>query len=113
MRKTRFIYFASSNKDKLREIKSIWPIKSIAIKPAPKGFQVVEDGKTFIENAYKKAHALSKQVNAIAFADDSGIEVFALNKKPGIRSSRYFRGGKGLKDIVKKIKNKKNRKCFS
>lgn len=108
------IYFASSNKDKLNEIKSILrdlKVKNLKLKAAPKGFSVKENGKTFLENAYKKASGLSKKVKAIAFSDDSGIEVFTLGRKPGIRSSRYFRGGRGMHQIVKKVKNKKNKKC--
>ena len=111
MRNTRFIYFASSNKDKLKEIKSIWKLKNIKLKGAPKGFSVKENGKSFIENAYKKASALSKEMKAVTFSDDSGIEVLSLKKKPGIRSARFFRGGKGMLEIISKIKNKKNKEC--
>lgn len=111
MIKPYIIYFASSNKDKLKEIKSIWPLKNCTIKGAPKRFEVKENGKTFLENAYKKASALSKKIKCIAFSDDSGIEVFALDKKPGIKSSRFFRDGKGMLEIVQKVKNKKNKKC--
>ncbi|OGI19013.1 MAG: non-canonical purine NTP pyrophosphatase, RdgB/HAM1 family [Candidatus Melainabacteria bacterium RIFCSPHIGHO2_02_FULL_34_12] len=108
------IYFASSNKDKLKEIKSILnqlKIKNIKLESAPGSFSVKENRKTFLENAYKKASALSKKVKAIAFADDSGIEVFAMNRRPGIKSSRFFRGGKGMTEIVEYVKTKKNKKC--
>lgn len=54
---------------------------------------------------------LSKRLKSISFSDDSGIEVFALKRKPGVRSSRFFRGGKGMLEIVHKVKNKKNKKC--
>ena len=111
MKKPNVIYFASSNKDKLREIKSIWPLKNYIIKGAPKGFKVKENGKTFIENAYKKASTLSKELKCVAFSDDSGIEVFAFHRKPGVKSSRFFRGGKGMLEIAEKVKNKKNKKC--
>ena len=114
MRKKQTIYFASSNKDKLKEIKSILKkqkVKNIELKLAPQGFKVSENGKTFIENAFKKAGALSKKLKVMAFSDDSGIEVFALNRKPGIKSSRFFRNGKGMMEIIKKIKKKKNKKC--
>ena len=70
-----------------------------------------ENGKTFLENAYKKARALSKELGVHSFADDSGIEVWAMNKKPGIKSSRFFRGGKGMMEIVNKVKISKNKKC--
>lgn len=111
MRKTKTIFFASSNKDKLKEIKSIWPLKNIRIKGAPKNFTVKENGKSFIENAYKKASALSKKLKCISFSDDSGIEVAGLGMKPGIKSSRFFRSGKGMLEIIKKIRKKKNKKC--
>ena len=111
MKKPLLIYFASSNKDKLKEIKSIWPLKDIEIKAAPKGFKVKENGKNFLENAFKKASTLSKKLKVTAFSDDSGIEVFALGKKPSIKSSRFFCNGKGMLEIVEKVKKKKNKKC--
>ena len=113
----KYIYFASSNKDKLKEIKSILHSESknqnvrIIIKSAPKSFKVNENGKTFIENAYKKASTLSKKIKGIAFSDDSGIEIFAMNRRPGIKSARFFRNGKGMLEIVDFVKNKKNKKC--
>lgn len=51
--------------------------------------EVVEDGKTFFENALKKARAVSEYTNEIVLADDSGLEVDFLGGKPGICSSRY------------------------
>ena len=123
MSKPFTIYFASSNKDKLKEIKSIlknlkvktqnskFKTQSLKLKIAPENFSVNENGKTFIENAYKKASALSKKVKSIAFADDSGIEIFALNGKPGVKSSRFFRNGKGMLEILERVKNNKNKKC--
>ena len=115
MKKPFTIYFASSNKDKLNEIKSILSYKSLSenvkIKLAPRGFSVNESSKTFLGNAAKKAIVLSKKLGVYSFADDSGIEVFALNRKPGVKSSRFFRNGKGMLEIAGKIKNKKNKKC--
>ena len=78
---------------------------------APQGFSVNENSKSFSGNAAKKACTLSKKLGVYAFSDDSGIEVFALNNKPGVKSSRFFRNGKGMLEIVGKIKNKKNKKC--
>ncbi len=115
MKKKIEIYFASSNKHKLKEIKSILLDKSLGekfiIKSAPENFSVNENGKTFLENAHKKALALSKKLKVYSFADDSGIEVSALNGKPGIKSARFFRDGRGMLDIVEKVKLKKNKKC--
>ena len=117
MKKNNFIYFASTNKNKLDEIKSILQsyksrkLKTLKIKSAPKWFEVNENGKTFLENAFKKASFLSKKLNTIVFAEDSGIEVRALNGKPGIKSARFFNSGKGMLEIINKLNSKKNRKC--
>ncbi len=117
LKKNNYIYFASSNKNKLEEIKSILQsykskrLNKLKIKSAPEGFYVKEDGKTFLENAFKKASFLSKKLNKVVFAEDSGMEVFALGGKPGIKSARFFKGGKGMLEIIKKLSNKKNRKC--
>ena len=74
-------------------------------------FKINENGKTFIENAYKKARVFSKKFKVIAFADDSGIEVKALGGKPGIKSARFFRNGKGMHEILEKLNHKKDRRC--
>lgn len=50
---------------------------------------IVEDGKTFEENAVIKATAISKLTGEIVLADDSGLEIDYLNKEPGIYSARY------------------------
>ena len=51
--------------------------------------EVVEDGKTFFENALKKARVVSEYTGEIVLADDSGLEVDFLGGKPGVCSSRY------------------------
>lgn len=50
---------------------------------------ILEDGKTFEENAYKKAHGTAKATGMPALADDSGLVVTALGGAPGVRSARY------------------------
>ncbi|MDD4957633.1 MAG: RdgB/HAM1 family non-canonical purine NTP pyrophosphatase [Candidatus Omnitrophica bacterium] len=52
---------------------------------------IVEDGKTFRQNAVKKAVTTSKFFNGLVLADDSGLEVEALGGKPGVRSARFAR----------------------
>lgn len=83
------VVFASGNKGKIRELKQLFSSLGIEILPVPEDFEVVEDGKTFLENAVKKATEAAKVTNAIALADDSGLMVDALNGEPGIHSSRY------------------------
>ena len=58
--------------------------------------EVEEDGLSFTENAIKKAEAFAKASGLLSLADDSGIEVDAMDGRPGIYSARY--GGLGLND---------------
>ena len=51
--------------------------------------EIVEDGKSFLENALKKGRAVAEATGEIALADDSGLEVDALGGAPGIHSARY------------------------
>ena len=55
--------------------------------------EIVEDGTSFLENALKKARTTAEFTGEIALADDSGLEVAALNGAPGIYSSRYAGDG--------------------
>ena len=66
----------------------------LSMKEAGIDVDVVEDGKTFEENAMIKAYAIAaldkvKEMDAIVLADDSGLEIDYLNKEPGIYSARY------------------------
>lgn len=69
-------------------------MRSLIAYPDAPGIE--EDGKSFSENALKKARFYSKLFKALAIADDSGLEVDALNGRPGIYSARY--AGKGATD---------------
>jgi XTP/dITP diphosphohydrolase len=83
---------ATGNKGKVSEIKELFKGFNIEIKslldfdPIP---SVIEDGKTFEENAYKKASFSAKVLGLPALADDSGLVVEALGGAPGVYSSRY------------------------
>ncbi|MFA5097181.1 MAG: RdgB/HAM1 family non-canonical purine NTP pyrophosphatase [Candidatus Margulisiibacteriota bacterium] len=86
------IVLATSNKDKVREIGKILDIKGLKIASLsdfPKKIKVSENGRTFKENAVKKARAVEKELGLVSIADDSGLCVNALNKKPGVRSARF------------------------
>lgn len=86
------IVLATGNKNKLREFREILSTGGMTIVPQ-KEFEncpeVIEDGKTFAENALIKARAISKHTNRITIADDSGLEVDALDGAPGIYSARF------------------------
>lgn len=87
------IIFATGNKDKLREIREILSdvdVEIVSMKEAGINVDIVEDGKTFEENALIKARAIAAHTDAIVMADDSGLEIDYLNKEPGVYSARYM-----------------------
>ena len=94
------IIFATGNKNKMIEIRMILAdlgYKILSQKEAGIQADVVEDGQTFEENALIKATTIAdiarkmpEYKNAVVLADDSGLEIDALNKEPGIYSARYM-----------------------
>ena len=87
------IIFATGNQDKMREIREIlsdMDVEVLSMKEAGITAEIVEDGKTFEENAAIKAKAICQLTQEIVLADDSGLEIDALNKEPGIYSARYM-----------------------
>ena len=98
------LIIGTNNPGKLREIKDLLPnhVKTYSPKKlklkSPK-----ENGKTFKENSLIKAKFFSDKTNMVCLADDSGLEIDILNKKPGIFSSRWA----GLKEsfdiAIKKV----------
>lgn len=86
------LIIASGNAGKLREIRAILGEKFdeiLSMKEAGIDHETVEDGKTFLENAQKKAREIAEISGCAALADDSGICVEALGGEPGIYSARY------------------------
>ena len=94
------IIFATGNKNKMIEIRMILAdlgCKILSQKEAGIQADVVEDGQTFEENALIKATTIAdiarkmpEYKNAVVLADDSGLEIDAPNKEPGIYSARYM-----------------------
>ena len=112
----------TNNAEKLREIKDLLPKKLNIFSPkdlklkSPK-----ETGKSFEENSLIKAKFFSKKSKKICLADDSGLEINILKKKPGIFSSRWA-GSKGnfnvaikkvYEELKKKDKNWKDKKILA
>ena len=89
----RKIIFATGNEEKMREIREILallPVEVLSMKEAGIQADIIEDGKTFEENAVIKAKAIAQLSEEIVLADDSGLEIDYLNGEPGIYSARYM-----------------------
>lgn len=88
------LVIASSNQGKITEIKAIlkdMEIEILSMKDVfNKNIEIEENGTTFKENALIKAQAISSAINLPVLADDSGLEVDALDKQPGVYSARFL-----------------------
>ena len=87
------IIFATENPGKMREVREILSapgIEILSMKEAGLHPEIREDGETFLENARIKVRAIGRTEGAIVLADDSGIEIDAFGRGPGVYSSRYL-----------------------
>jgi len=87
------IIFATTNKDKVREVKMMlegFDVELCTMKEAGVDVDIVEDGTTFEENAIIKAKTIMEMTGEIALADDSGLEVDYMDGAPGICSARFL-----------------------
>jgi XTP/dITP diphosphohydrolase len=111
------LVLASNNAHKIDEIRQILPahIKVLSLKDVGFSQDIAETGKTFDANAEIKANAIFEQVQLPVFADDSGLEVTALNKAPGVKSARYagepVDAEKNIDLLLKNLEGKTNRKA--
>ncbi len=103
-KKIKKLLVGTNNEGKLREIKSLIP-KNIQIfstldfkLKSPK-----ENGKTFEQNSILKSKYFSKKTKLICLADDSGLEIDILDKKPGIYSARWAGKNKDFKIAINKV----------
>jgi XTP/dITP diphosphohydrolase len=100
------LVLATRNQGKIREFRKILENADIELKslndfgPIP---EPVEDGETFDDNAYKKAHFTAKVLGLPAIADDSGLEVEALSGAPGVRSARFAGEKASDRDNIEKL----------
>lgn len=100
------IVLATSNPHKVEEINAITKDLGVEFVLPPKGFDPVEDGETFEQNALIKAKEANRLTNMPSLADDSGLCVDALNGEPGIHSARYADTPKGrIKKLLDELKD--------
>ena len=87
------IVAASKNRHKIKEIEAITREFGMEILPRDEAgvpdIEILEDGRTFEENSYKKAYEIMKLCQKITIADDSGLEVDCLDGDPGVYSARF------------------------
>ncbi len=87
------IIFATGNANKVREVSQILEgtgYEIVSMKDAGIDVEIIEDGKTFEENAIIKAKTIAEASGELVLADDSGLEIDYLNGEPGIYSARYM-----------------------
>lgn len=87
------IIMATGNANKVREIRQMLEgtgIEVLSLKDAGIEADIVENGTTFEENAAIKAETIRDLAGELVMADDSGLEIDALNKEPGIHSARFM-----------------------
>ena len=99
------IVLATGNQGKVNELASLLAEQHIEIKPQSEFnvSEVAETGTTFVENAIIKARHAAKITGLPAIADDSGLEVDALNGAPGVYSARYARENASDDDNTNKL----------
>lgn len=85
------LIFATHNENKVHEIKNLIPKKIKLLSLHDIGFEneIIESGDSLHENALIKAKFINSKYRLNCFADDTGLEVYSLNNKPGVYSSRY------------------------
>ncbi len=111
------IVFATNNPNKLKEIQSLMPagIEIISLKEIGCTEDIPETGETLEANAFQKARYLKEQYGYDCFADDTGLEVEALNGAPGVYSARYAGPERSaeanMAKILTELDGKENRKA--
>ncbi|CAI8156170.1 MAG: Non-canonical purine NTP pyrophosphatase [Formosa sp. Hel3_A1_48] len=99
------IVFATNNQNKLKEVQAQLPdeIKLISLKDIGCYEDIPETQKTIEGNAIQKANYIKMKYNKDCFADDTGLEVMALNCAPGVHSARYAGPEKNSKKNIEKL----------
>ena len=110
-KKIKKILIGTNNKGKLKEIRDLLPknIESVSTSKfklkSPK-----ENGKTFEQNSLIKSRYFSRRTKLVCLADDSGLEIDILNKRPGIYSARWGGKNSDFNIAIKKVFRELNKK---
>lgn len=102
------VVIATKNKGKAKDFEAIFaPLgyKVLTLFDVAPDMEIEETGTTFEENAILKAEAVAKRLNTFVIADDSGLQIDALNGEPGVYSARYAGDHDDEANIVKVLKN--------
>jgi XTP/dITP diphosphohydrolase len=97
------LIFATNNQGKLKEMRALLfdlDIKVWGASQAGADEEVIEDGETFFDNAYKKAEFVASKSGKYALADDSGLCIDHLNGEPGVRTARWAGENAGDQELV-------------
>lgn len=111
------IVFATNNAHKLAEVKAVLgkDFELVTLKEVGITEDIPETGETLDENASIKARYVYKRTGLDCFADDTGLEVVALNGAPGVRSARYATDGHDFaannRKLLKELEGVTNRKA--
>lgn len=111
------IIFASNNKNKVQEIQNQVPksIQIVTLEEIGCTEDIDETGKTLEENAIIKANYITEKYGLPCFADDTGLEIDALNGEPGVYSARYAgddkNADKNMDLVLQKLDTATNRKA--
>lgn len=112
------IVFATNNQHKLQEIRDILgsEFEIVSLKDIGCDVDIPETGNTLEENAMQKAQYVYDHYNLSCFADDTGLEVEALNGEPGVHSARYAEGTDhdseaNMAKLLRNLESKDNRKA--
>lgn len=112
------IVFATNNQHKLQEIRDILgsEFEIVSLKDIGCDVDIPETGNTLEENAMQKAQYVYDNYNLSCFADDTGLEVEALNGEPGVHSARYAEGTDhdseaNMAKLLRNLEGKDNRKA--
>jgi XTP/dITP diphosphohydrolase len=109
---TKLLVVATSNPGKLREMQAYLASSGWELTLKPEELEIEETGETFAANACLKASEVAKATGKWAIADDSGLQVDALNGAPGVYSARYGKtDADRIARLLKELDNETNRKA--